>query len=234
LTFSLGAIDHVSLKNVLVKKALLFFVIVLVCRFSVEAQPFFQEVDAFSKIDAERPPPPNAILFIGSSSFKLWKGVDSSFPGKTIINRAFGGSSLTHQIDYIDKIIYPYDPRQILVYCGENDIAESKLVTADTVLQRFKRLHALIRNKYPKVPISFVSIKPSPVRAEFLSTVIESNKLIKSFCKKSKRTDFIDVFTPMLGLDNKPREDIFLSDRLHMNKNGYTIWKKSIEPYLIN
>jgi hypothetical protein len=88
LTFSLGAIDHVSLKNVLVKKALLFFVIVLVCRFSVEAQPFFQEVDAFSKIDAERPPTPNAILFIGSSSFKLWKGVDSSFPGKTIINRA--------------------------------------------------------------------------------------------------------------------------------------------------
>ena len=216
------------------KKLLIFIVVVLVCRFSSEAQPFFQEVDAFSKIDAERPPPPNAILFIGSSSFKLWKGVDSCFPGKTIINRAFGGSSLTHQIDYIDRVVYPYHPRQILIYCGENDIAESKLVTADTVLQRFKRLHGLIRSKYPKVPISFVSIKPSPVRAEFLPTVIESNKLIKSFCRRSRRTDFIDVFTPMLGLNNKPREDIFLSDRLHMNKEGYSIWTKNIESYLIN
>ena len=216
------------------KKLFIFIVVVLVCRFSVEAQPFFQEVEAFSKVDAERPPPPNAILFIGSSSFKLWKGVDSCFPGKTIINRAFGGSSLTHQIDYIDRIVYPYSPRQILIYCGENDIADSKLVTADTVLQRFKRLHALIRIKYPKVPISFVSIKPSPIRAEFLPTVIESNKLIKSFCRRSRRTDFIDVFTPMLGLNNKPREDIFLSDRLHMNKEGYAIWTKSIEYYLIN
>lgn len=216
------------------KKLLIFIVVVLVCRFSVEAQPFFQEVEAFSKLDAERPPPPNAILFIGSSSFKLWKGVDSCFPGKTIINRAFGGSSLTHQIDYIDRIVYPYSPRQILIYCGENDIAVSKLITADTVLRRFKRLHALIRIKYPKVSISFVSIKPSPVRAEFLPTVIESNKLIKSFCRRSRKTDFIDVFTPMLGLNNKPREDIFLSDRLHMNREGYAIWTKSIESYLIN
>ena len=215
------------------KKLFLFAIVLLVCCISAAAQPFIQEVDAFSKLDAEKSPPQNAILLIGSSSFKLWKDVAAYFPDHVIINRAFGGSSLTHQIDYIDKAVYPYSPKQILIYCGENDIAESKLVTADTVLNRFKRLHVLVRNKYPDIPISFVSIKPSPVRAEFLPTVIESNKLIKAFCKNRRKTDVIDVYTPMLGSDNKPREDIFLADRLHMNAEGYSIWKKVIAPYLV-
>jgi lysophospholipase L1-like esterase len=217
----------------LLKKIFLLAIVLLVFRISADAQPFIQEVNAFSKLDAEKSPPQNAILLIGSSSFRLWKDVDAYFPNHVIINRAFGGSSLTHQIDYIDKIVYPYRPKQILIYCGENDIAESKLVTADTVLNRFKRLHALIRNKYPDIPISFISIKPSPVRAEFLPTVIESNKLIKAFCRNMRKTDFIDVYTPMLGLDKKPREDIFLADRLHMNAEGYAIWKKVIAPYLV-
>jgi lysophospholipase L1-like esterase len=85
----------------------------------------------------------------------------------------------------------------------------------------------------PDVPISFVSIKPSPVRAEFLPTVVESNKLIKKFCKRRKKTDFINVFASMLSEDGKPMEEIFIADRLHMNAKGYQIWKNVITPYLI-
>lgn len=215
------------------RKLLSVFIIVFVLCSGLNAQPFVQEVNAFATLDARQSPPDNAVLLIGSSSFTYWKDVADYFPGHQFINRAFGGSSLTHLIDYVDKVVYPYRPKQILIYCGENDIAASKTVTADTVLLRFKTLHRLIREQMPNVPISFVSIKPSPVRAEFLPTVVESNKRIKKFCKRSKKTDFIDVFTSMLGDDGKPMEEIFIADRLHMNAKGYQIWKNVITPYLI-
>lgn len=201
---------------------------------SLQAQPFIEDVKAFSRADALNPPPTNAILLIGSSSFTFWKDVANYFPDKTFINRAFGGSSLTHQIDYVEQVVYPYQPKQILIYCGENDIASSHGVTADSVLNRFMRLHQLIRKKYPKARISFVSIKPSPVRAEFLPTVMASNKLIAEFCQKAKKTDFIDVFGSMIDEAGKPFENIFLSDRLHMNPSGYKIWSNIIAPYLID
>ena len=210
----------------------IFLIVFVLCTESY-AQPFIQDVNAFAVIDAKQSPPANAVLLIGSSSFTYWKDVADYFPEHLFINRAFGGSSLTHQIDYIHKVVYPYKPKQILIYCGENDIAASKLVTADTVLMRFKTLYGLIRERLPDVPIAFVSIKPSPVRAEFISTVRESNKLIKEFCERSKKTDFINVFTAMLGDDEKPMEDIFIADRLHMNAKGYRIWEKLIAPYLI-
>ncbi len=198
------------------------------------AQSFLNEVNAFSKQDLLDAPSKNAILLIGSSSFTYWKDVATYFPGRVFINRAFGGSSLTHQIEYVEKVVYPYQPKQILIYCGENDIATSQMVTADSVFNRFVRLHQLIRKKYPAVRISFVSIKPSPVRAEFLSTVIISNKLIADFCRKNKKTDFIDVFSSMLNTEGKPMEELFIADRLHMNAKGYAIWSKIIAPYLVN
>jgi lysophospholipase L1-like esterase len=209
-------------------------IIVFIFCSRLSAQSFIQEVNAFAIADSKEPPPNRAILLIGSSSFTYWKDVANYFPGRIFINRAFGGSSLTHQIEYVEKVVYPYKPKQILIYCGENDIAASHAVTADTILNRFVLLHQLIRKKYPKVSISFVSIKPSPVRAEFLPTVIAANKLIADFCRQAKNTDFIDVFSPMLGPDGKPIEELFIADRLHMNAKGYAIWSKIIAPYLID
>ena len=200
----------------------------------VKAQSFLNEVNAFSKQDSLQEAPNHAILLIGSSSFTYWKDVAKYFPGRIFINRAFGGSSLTHQIEYVEKVVYPYNPKQILIYCGENDIAASQMVTADSVYNRFVRLHDLIRKKYPAVRISFVSIKPSPVRAEFLTTVITANKLIADFCKRNKRTDYIDIFSSMLNSEGKPMEELFIADRLHMNAKGYAIWSKIIAPYLID
>jgi len=200
----------------------------------INAQSFYTEVNTFSKIDSLQAPPKNAILLIGSSSFTYWKDVATYFPGQVFINRAFGGSSLTHQIEYVEKVVYPYNPKQILIYCGENDIAASHMVTADSVFDRFVRLYTLIRMKYPKVRISFVSIKPSPVRAEFFLTVIRANKLIADFCIKNRKTDYIDVFSSMLNAAGMPMEELFVADRLHMNAKGYAIWSKIITPYLID
>ena len=213
----------------LIKLFLLFFVFAKVT--VAFAQPFIKEIREFKKQDSLHAAPSNAILFIGSSSFTLWKDVQEYFPSYTILNRAFGGSSLTHQILYANDIIFPYKPKQIVIYCGENDLTGAN-VTGKVVLQRFKELHSLIRSKLPVVPIVYVSMKPSPSRKKYLPEMKEGNKLIRKFIKNEKNTDFVDVFHKMLTKDGDIMPEIFKSDSLHMNKKGYDIWKPIIEPYL--
>lgn len=214
-------------------KRLILMMVVLLSVLRLAAQPFANEIADFKKQDAVSPPPSNAILFVGSSSFRMWKDVADYFPSHNIINRGFGGSTLVDVIRYEHDIIFPYRPKQIVIYCGENDIASSDSITAEIVLQRFRVLFADIRNALPGVPIFFISIKPSPSRWDMKDRIIKANKRIKKFLKKNRYTKFINVWKKMLGADGKPRPDIFIGDNLHMNEKGYAIWKKQIEPFLI-
>jgi lysophospholipase L1-like esterase len=159
--------------------------------------------------------------------------VQDYFPGYQIINRGFGGSSFPDAIYYFDKIVLPYHPRQILIYEGDNDLASSNKITPDSVVNRFKSLFYLIRKNLPKTNIAFVSIKPSLSREKLIPEMAKANSLIEHFLKDQKNASFIDVFNPMLDANGKPRNDIFLSDGLHMNPKGYAIWQKIIEPYLL-
>lgn len=200
----------------------------------VLAQPAFQnEIQAFKKQDSISPPPKNAILFTGSSSFRKWTDVQTHFPGFTIINRGFGGSVLPDVIRYANDIIIPYRPKQVLIYCGDNDLASSDSITPQIVAARFIQLFNVIRTALPKTRVSFVSIKPSPSRERLMPKMKHANLLIKSFLKKQKNTSYVDVFTPMLLLNGKPKPELFLEDKLHMNEKGYVIWQKAIQPHLI-
>ena len=194
---------------------------------------FWDDIQAFKKQDSISFPPKNAILFIGSSTFTMWKKVQDDFPGYTIINRAFGGSSLPDMIRYADDIIFPYQPKQIVIYCGDNDLAGSDTITSQIVFERFKNLFLLIRSGMEKVPVVFVSIKPSPSRWHLKYKAVEANEMIRKYLKKKKRAKFVSVWTAMLGPDGKPLDTLFLEDKLHMNERGYMIWQKLIEPYLL-
>lgn len=216
-------------------KNLKLLVLGLLCFGFVKAQntPFYSEIQQFKKEDSLHFPPQNAILFVGSSSFRKWTDVQKYFPDYVVINRGFGGSTFPDAIRYADDIIFPYQPRQILIYEGDNDLASSDNITPDSVLNRFKKLFLLIRSKLPEVSIAFVSIKPSPSRERLFSKIEKSNTLIKKFLKKKKHAAFIDVYHPMLNKDGSPNKDIFINDMLHMNAKGYAIWQKIIEPYLL-
>jgi len=198
-----------------------------------KALPFAKEIAEFKRQDSADFPAAGQILLIGSSSFTIWKDVEDYFPGYQILNRAFGGSTLVEQIRYVEQVVYPYNPKQILVYCGENDLANSDSVTAQVVINRFKTLYGLIRKKYPKVPVYFVSLKPSPSRVLLLEKMIAANSGIRSFLAKQKNTGFIDVYSQMIDDEGKPKPELFRDDNLHMKKDGYLIWQRVIGPYLI-
>jgi lysophospholipase L1-like esterase len=214
-------------------KKYFLFLCLAIATATVYAQPFADEIAAFKKKDAVSFPPKHAILFVGSSSFRKWTDVQDYFPGYTIINRGFGGSTLTDVIHYEKDIIFPYQPKQIVIYCGENDVASSDTITSAIVFERFRKLFADTRSKFPGISIIFISLKPSPSRWSMRDRMIAANKLIKDYLQKEKNAVFVNVWDSMLGKDGEPMKDIFLEDNLHMNAKGYAIWKKLIEPYLL-
>lgn len=199
-----------------------------------EPFPFWNDIQAFKKTDSLSFPAKRQILFVGSSSFTYWKDVNDYFPGKRILNRAFGGSTLQDLMRYRYEVIFPYQPRQIVMYCGENDFAASDTVSVETVVGRFKALFAQIRARYPQVPFLYVSMKPSPSRAHLMPKYKSANDRIKSFLSVQKNTSFADVYSAMLKEDGSPMEEIFREDKLHMNASGYAIWKRILTPLLIN
>lgn len=194
--------------------------------------PFWNDIGAFKKQDSIQPPPSNSILFVGSSSFARWKDVKSYFPGYTIVNRGFGGSILVDVIRYAYDIIIPYKPKQVVIYCGENDLASADNISVEEVVHRFKTLFFIIKENLPKTMISFVSIKPSPSREKIQEKVKLANKQIMLFLKAQKNAQFINVYNAMLDANGNMRKELYVEDRLHMKPEGYAIWRKVITPYL--
>lgn len=210
----------------------LFCFLLLRVAVTATAQPFHAEIQAFLRDDSLSPKKPGQVLFVGSSSFRLWHDVQSYFPDIPIINRGFGGSTLPDVIYYESQIIRPYQPKKIVMYCGENDFASSDTVTAQLVLERFKRLYGLIRADFPKTPIIYVAMKPSPSRRHLMSKIADGNQLIQRFLRKQRHTVFVDVYHQMLDAKGEPRPELFVEDQLHMNRTGYLIWQKALKPVL--
>ncbi|HTM91508.1 MAG TPA: GDSL-type esterase/lipase family protein [Flavisolibacter sp.] len=195
--------------------------------------PFWQDIQNFRRQDSIQAVPAHPVLFIGSSSFTRWTDVQDYFPGYNILNRGFGGSTLADVLRYEEDVIFKYDPKQIVIYCGENDVASSDTITATTVFNRFQNLYSEIRAVYPNVPVVYISLKPSPSRWYLKEKAIAVNGLIENFLKNENNAQFISVWNDMLGPDGKPIPELFVEDNLHMNAKGYAIWQKKIQPVLI-
>jgi lysophospholipase L1-like esterase len=206
------------------------FIVVLFLSIHSFAQniPFAKDIQDFQKEDSLKAPIVNSVLFIGSSSFTKWKSLQQDFPTIPVINRGFGGSTLSDVIRFQNEVIYKYNPRKIVIYCGENDIASTDKAVPNLVFNRFKILYKSIRKHYPKVPIVYISIKPSPSRWQLKDNQMETNKRISTFISKEKNIVFLNVWDKMLDENGNPKSDIFSADNLHMNQKGYQIWIEAL------
>lgn len=189
-----------------------------------------EEIRKFEESDRRNPPAEGAVLFVGSSSVRLWRSLAEDFPGIKIINRGFGGSEIADSTFYVERIVAPYRPKMVILYAGDNDLANGK--TPRQVFEDYKAFVGRVRRKLPAAEIAFISIKPSPARASLLRSQREANGLIKDYASRGIGLIFIDVFTPMLGGDGRPRPELFGPDGLHLNGEGYRLWKSLIAPHL--
>lgn len=188
------------------------------------------DMKRFAEIDRLQSPPENAVLFVGSSSIRMWENLRADFPNIKFINRGFGGSQFEDVNYFAPNIVAPYNPKKIVLYVGENDIDAKQ--TAENVLEDFKTFVAFRDKNLPNTPIVFISLKPSILRWQMWSEMNRANNLIKAEMKKHKRVQFADLAAKMLGADGKPLPDIFLKDNLHLNEKGYRIWRDNLSPFL--
>ena len=188
-----------------------------------------ETLNAFAAADRERPPAPGGVLFIGSSSIRLWDDLEKNFSAP-VINRGFGGSRISDCTRYLRRLVIPYRPRLVLVYAGENDLAGGK--SPQDVLQSFTSFVEEIRKELPATRIAYISIKPSPARRALMAQIRETNRLILQYIADGANLDFIDVFTPMLDAGGLPRGELFRADALHLNSAGYALWKRIIAPHV--
>ncbi|MFI5378223.1 MAG: SGNH/GDSL hydrolase family protein [Tepidisphaerales bacterium] len=192
--------------------------------------PFEKEIQAFEAADKKNPPQPGAIVFIGSSTFRLWKTMEKDFPEHRVLNRGFGGSQMEDAVYFADRIVIPYKPKLIVVHEGGNDINARK--SPEQVLADFKAFVAKVRTALPDVPIAFSSIPPAPIRWSQADKIRKANQLIREYIATEKNLDYIEIFDALLGPDGTPREDLFLPDRLHPNAEGYKIRAALTRPHL--
>lgn len=189
-----------------------------------------KEVYAFDDADRTTPPPQAPIVFTGSSSIRRWDGLEKDFPGLRVMNRGFGGSQLTDISKHFDRVILRYKPRQVVIYSGSNDINAGKSV--DEVVGELKAIVQRIHTELPKTRVLYISNAVNPARWAQREKVLAANQQIAAFLAKDPRDQFVDIVPAMTGADGQPKADIFVSDRLHMNRKGYELWIPVIKPLL--
>jgi lysophospholipase L1-like esterase len=188
-----------------------------------------KDIAKFEQRDRERMPAKNQIVFAGSSSMVYWK-TNKHFPEMVIINRGFGGSHLSDSIHYVEKVILKYEPRIVLLYAGDNDLADE--VKPEHIRDDFVKLVGIIHQRLPKTKVLYIAIKPSPDRWGLFDVQERTNRLIEEVCQKDKRLKYVDIVTPMLGEDGKPRAEFYRDDGLHLNEKGYELWTSIIKPLI--
>ena len=215
-----------------IKLTILFLFVASTNLYAQKGFPFENEIRAFKRQDSISFPPKNGILFIGSSSIRKWTDLELRFAGKPIIRRGVGGCELWQLVDfYMPYILFPYHPRKIFIYAGDNDIAEGK--SSEFVFQEFKQLLKLIHEQLPDAKVYFMSIKKCPSRAKYYEEVVKANELIKHYLANKSKSVYIDLNTIILKKNSTtPDSALFEADYLHLNRIGYNRWQKVLEPYV--
>lgn len=196
-----------------------------------DAKPRFEdEIAAFETADRAKPPTPGSVLFVGSSSIRMWSTLERDFPAYRVLNRGFGGSRIDDSVRLVDRIVVPYKPRAIVFFAGTNDLADGQ--APKEVFDQYREFVSRVRTAFPRLPILYIAISPAPSRQALWPKMRETNALIREYAKRTPGLQFVDIVPAMLTRAGGPRPELFGQDQLHMNAQGYAIWTKAVNAAL--
>jgi lysophospholipase L1-like esterase len=197
---------------------------------SIDIDRFAAEIDAFDAADRASPPATGGIVFVGSSTIRLWSSLATDFAGLPVLNRGFGGSTFPEALHYLQRTVVRYHPRTVVVYEGDNDLVSGR--TPQQIADDYRAFVRGVRDSLPQARIVFLAIKPSPSRWRLESQRLEANRLVQAIVSADANQTFVDVGTPMLGTSGRPRAELYRADSLHMTPAGYAIWRSTVAPIL--
>jgi lysophospholipase L1-like esterase len=185
------------------------------------------DVKKLEALKGALPYTPETILY-GSSSIRLWEHMYEDLKTLHPVNLGFGGSTLAACVWFFDRIMESYAPKHFVCYAGENDLGDGR--TPEEVCIFFRQFQACLQKRFPDVPLTFISIKPSVVRWNHMEKQVRyTNQLIKAEIDKSNgKQYYLDLFTPMLNAHGQPEKDLFEADGLHLSRKGYLLWKEML------
>ncbi len=189
-----------------------------------------KDIAAFEARDRTNPLPQNALLFIGSSTILLWKTLAEDLPNHKVINRGFGGSQIADATYFADRIVIPYKPKMVFLRSGGNDIFSGK--SPEQVCADFQAFVAKVHAKLPKTEIVYIALSPSVARWNQWEKEAALNQMVKAFTQKAKRVKYLDDADISVGADGKPRPELFIADKLHLNAEGYKLLAACVRSYL--
>ena len=189
-----------------------------------------KSIAAFEEADRASSPPKGAVLFVGASTITLWKTLARDFPDHKIINRGFGGSEIVDTTHFAERIIFPYEPKMIILRCGSNDIANGK--RPEDVLDAFRGFVGKVREKLPKTEIVFMSLNAIPSRWGQKDKDDAANKLLRAAIEKMPQVRFLDISDMVLTPEGQSRTELFGPDRLHFNEAGYKLLAERVRSIL--
>jgi lysophospholipase L1-like esterase len=189
-----------------------------------------KEISAYEASDKTNPPPKGALLFIGSSTVRMWKTLPQDFPNAKVINRGFGGSQIVDSTHFAERVIFPYKPSKVFLRAGGNDLWAGK--SAAEVFGDFKDFVAKVHKKLPKTEIVFISLSPSIARWKQADKEKALNTMVQGFVKQNPGLKYIETYPLPLGNDGQPRLELFLADKLHFNADGYKLLAETLRPFV--
>jgi len=194
-----------------------------------EASRWEKTIRVFEEWDRKNSFASDAVLFVGSSSIRLWQ-TRECFEEFEVINRGFGGSQISDVNYFAKRIVLRYEPKVIVFYAGDNDVAAGK--SAKRVFDDYMKFEKLVHKELGDTRIIFVSIKPSRRRWSLWYVMNGANMMIKDFSMRDSRLFYFDGATPLLDSDGEPKVELFLDDKLHLNSKGYEVWTKLLKPII--
>jgi lysophospholipase L1-like esterase len=192
--------------------------------------PFAEEFSAFARGEARTPLPRDAVLFYGSSSIRLWHTLAEDFPGLPVVNHGFGGSTLAECVAEMERLVFPVQPKAVVLYAGENDLDQG--ASAERIEELFREFAERLDDRLGLIPLIFISIKPSPSRAWAFPKVRQANELVRTALAEWPNARFLDVFPLMIDAAGRVRHEYFTEDWLHMSRAGYLLWAAQVRACL--
>lgn len=195
-----------------------------------DLQRFATEIAAYERVDAAQPPAHGQIVFLGSSTIRMWQTLASDFPAQRVLNRGFGGARISEVTLNLSRIAVPYAPRQIVFFAGGNDLADGH--APEQALADFQAFVEFARKQMPNIPITYIGIYHNPFRWHLREKFHAANDLLSAYCQRTPGVEFIETIPAFLGADGRPRRELFAEDQLHLNAAGYAILAELVRPYL--
>lgn len=189
-----------------------------------------KEIAAYEQADRTSPPPKGGLLFIGSSTIRRWKTLAHDFPHHGVINRGFGGSQIADSTHFAERVIFPYEPRMILLRAGGNDIHAGK--SPELVFSDFRAFVIKVREKLPNAEIAYIALSPSIARWDEKEKGQALNRMVREYTRAIPGLKYIESDSISLGPDGKPRPELFVDDKLHFSPEGYELLAASVRPHL--